>query len=265
MESWNVSWASTIRQGDPVLIKSSDFTKQAVVALENDVRAGARGLKLTKELGLAFRDWTGKLIAVDDPRLDPIWEKCGELGIPVAMHTADPKAFFLPFNQHNERYEELLLHPEWRYAEDPDLPSFEILLEQRQRIFARHPRTTFIALHFDEPNDLSRVGRMLDRFPNVYVEFGGRQMELGRQPYAARAFFLKYQDRILFGTDVDHWKPEMYRNFFRWLETDDDYFDHAIAPAGGHWKIYGLKLPDSVLRKIYNENAGPIFPGLEGF
>jgi predicted TIM-barrel fold metal-dependent hydrolase len=265
MESWNVSWASTIRQGDPVLIKSSDFTKQAVVALENDVRAGARGLKLTKELGLAFRDWTGKLIAVDDPRLDPIWEKCGELGIPVAMHTADPKAFFLPFNQHNERYEELLLHPEWRYAEHPDLPSFETLLEQRQRIFARHPRTTFIALHFDEPNDLSRVGRMLDRFPNVYVEFGGRQMELGRQPYAARAFFLKYQDRILFGTDVDHWKPEMYRNFFRWLETDDDYFDHAIAPAGGRWKIYGVNLPDSALRKIYNENARRIFRGLEGF
>ncbi len=265
MESWSVSWASAIGQGDRVLIKSSDFTAQAIRALENDVRAGARGLKLTKELGLAYRDWTGKLVAVDDSRLDGIWERCGELGIPVAMHTADPKAFFLPFDRHNERYEELLRHPEWHYAENPELPSFETLLEQRERVFARHPRTTFLALHFDEPNDLGRVGRMLDRCPNVFVEFGGRQMELGRQPYAARAFFLKYQDRILFGTDVDHWKPEMYHNFFRWLERDDDYFDHATTPAGGRWKIYGLNLPDSVLRKIYHENARRIFPGLEGF
>jgi predicted TIM-barrel fold metal-dependent hydrolase len=265
MGSWNVSWANIVRQGDPVLIKSPDFTAQAVAALEADVRAGARGLKLSKELGLAFRDWTGRLIAVDDPRLDPVWDRCGQLGIPVAMHTADPKAYFLPFDRHNERYEELLLHPEWRYAENPELPSLETLLGQRQAVFARHAGTTFIALHFDEPYDLDRVGRMLDLFSNVYVEFGGRQMELGRQPNAARAFFLKYQDRILFGTDVDHWKPEMYRNYFRWLETEDDYFDHATAPTGGRWKIYGLNLPDPVLRKIYHENARRIFTGLEGF
>jgi predicted TIM-barrel fold metal-dependent hydrolase len=180
------------------------------------------------------------------------------------MHTADPKPFFLPFDRRNERYEELMLHPEWRYAENPELPSMETLLGQRQAVFARHGATTFIALHFDEPNDLGRVGRMLDRFPNVYVEFGGRQMELGRQPHAARAFFLQYQDRILFGTDVDQWKPGMYRNYFRWLESDDDYFDHATAPTSGRWKIYGLNLPDPVLKKIYYENARRIFPDLEG-
>ncbi len=267
MTNYDVSWASENGQGDPILIKSPDFAPEAIQALEKDVRAGARGLKITKELGLAYRDWTGKLIAIDDPRLDPIWEKCGELGVPVAMHIADPKPYFLPFDRHNEFYEELLRHPEWRYAENPELPSFESLLEQRERVFARHPRTTFFALHFDEPNDLARVARMLDRFPNVYVEFGERQNELGRQPYAARRFFLQYQDRIMFGTDVDHWKPEFYRNYFRWLETDDEYFDYviyyALAPTRGRWKIYGLNLPDSVLRKVYCGNARRIFRDLK--
>jgi predicted TIM-barrel fold metal-dependent hydrolase len=267
LTDYKVSWASDNNQGDPILIKSPGFTAEALQALEKDVRVGARGLKITKELGLAYRDWTGKLVPIDDPRLDPIWEKCGELGVPVAMHIADPKPYFLPFDRHNEFYEELLRHPEWRYAENPEVPSFETLLQQREHVFAKHPRTTFIALHFDEPNDLSRVARMLDRYPNVYTEFGERQNELGRQPYAARRFFIHYQDRIMFGTDVDHWRPEFYRNYFRWLETDDEYFDYviyyALAPTRGRWKIYGLNLPDSVLRKIYCRNAQRIFSDLK--
>lgn len=262
MSDYAVSWASDRNQGDPVLIKSADFPAEAVRALDEDVRAGARGLKILKELGLVFRDWTGKLIPVDDPRLDPIWEECGKLGIPVAMHTGDPKAFFLPFDRHNELYGELLRHPEWRYAQNPELPSLETLLEQRRRVFARHPHTTFIALHFDEPFDLGRAARLLDQYPNVYVEFGEREMELGRQPFAARAFFLNYQERILFGTDEDHWKPAMYRNYFRWLESADDYFDYWGYPKRGAWKIYGLGLPDEVLKKIYYGNALRLFPSL---
>ena len=234
-----------------------------VADLDDAVRRGARGLKVLKDLGLQDRDKSGKLIPVDDPRLDPVWEECGRLGIPVAIHVTDPEAFFHPINGENERYEELIEHPDWSFY-DHGYPSKEEVLAQRDHMFAKHPHTTFIALHVANwPENLDYVSQLLDRLPNVMTEFGAREAELGRQPRRAREFFLKYQDRILFGTDAPP-EPEMYSNYFRWLETDDEYFDYYGYPGQGRWKIYGMKLPDSVLQKVYNRNAERIFAQFKG-
>lgn len=234
-----------------------------VADLDDAVRRGARGLKVLKDLGLQDRDKSGKLIPVDDPRLDPVWEECGRLGIPVAIHVTDPEAFFHPINGENERYEELIEHPDWSFY-DHGYPSKEEVLAQRDHMFAKHPHTTFIALHVANwPENLDYVSQLLDRLPNVMTEFGAREAELGRQPRRAREFFLKYQDRILFGTDAPP-EPEMYSNYFRWLETDDEYFDYYGYPGQGRWKIYGIKLPDSVLQKVYNRNAERIFAQFKG-
>ncbi len=244
-------------------IDNPDFSQQMVAQLDDAVRRGARGLKVLKDLGLGVRDRSGKLIAVDDPRLDPIWEECGRLGVPVAIHVTDPEAFFHPTDGNNERYEELTEHPDWSFY-DHDFPSKEAILAARDRVFARHPRTTFVALHLANwPENLDAVSAMLDRLPNVMVEFGARQAELGRQPRRAREFFLRYQDRIMFGTDSEP-EAEMYRNYFRWLETDDEYFDYAGYPGQGRWKIYGMKLPDEVLRKVYYANAERLFARFHG-
>jgi uncharacterized protein len=234
-----------------------------VADLDDAVRRGARGLKVLKDLGLQDRDKSGKLIPVDDPRLDPVWEECGRLGIPVAIHVTDPEAFFHPINGENERYEELIEHPDWSFY-DHGYPSKEEVLAQRDHMFAKHPHTTFIALHVANwPENLDYVSQLLDRLPNVMTEFGAREAELGRQPRRAREFFLKYQERILFGTDAPP-DPEMYSNYFRWLETDDEYFDYYGYPGQGRWKIYGMKLPDSVLQKVYNRNAERIFAQFKG-
>jgi predicted TIM-barrel fold metal-dependent hydrolase len=222
------------------------------------VRRGARGLKVLKDLGLGVRDKTGKFITVDDPRLDPIWEECGRLGIPVSIHVTDPEAFFYPADASNERYEELTEHPDWSFS-SPQFPSKQSILEARNRVFARHPHTTFIALHMGNwPENLDYVGQVLDRYPNTYVEFGAREAELGRQPRRSREFFLKYQDRIMFGTDNGP-EEEMYRNYFRWLETADEYFDYWGYPGQGRWKIYGMELPSPVLEKVYHLNADKLF------
>ncbi|MGE5205756.1 MAG: amidohydrolase family protein [Chlamydiota bacterium] len=245
-----------------------DYSKiddpQAMVAdLDDAVRRGARGLKVLKDLGLQDRDKSGKLIPVDDPRLDPVWEECGRLGIPVAIHVTDPEAFFHPINGENERYEELIEHPDWSFY-DHGFPSKEEVMAQRDRMFAKHPHTTFIALHVANwPENLDYVSHLLDRLPNVMTEFGAREAELGRQPRRAHEFFLKYQDRILFGTDSPP-SAEMYANYFRWLETDDEYFDYYGYPGQGRWKIYGMKLPDSVLQKVYHRNAERIFAQFKG-
>ncbi|MGE5204201.1 MAG: amidohydrolase family protein [Chlamydiota bacterium] len=240
-----------------------DDPKAMVADLDDAVRRGARGLKVLKDLGLQDRDKSGKLIPVDDPRLDPVWEECGRLGIPVAIHVTDPEAFFHPINGENERYEELIEHPDWSFY-DHGFPSKEEVMAQRDRMFAKHPHTTFIALHVANwPENLDYVSQLLDRLPNVMTEFGAREAELGRQPRRAREFFLKYQDRILFGTDSPP-SAEMYANYFRWLETDDEYFDYYGYPGQGRWKIYGMKLPDSVLQKVYHRNAERIFAQFKG-
>jgi predicted TIM-barrel fold metal-dependent hydrolase len=235
-------------------IDDANFSQEMVAQLDDAVARGARGLKILKDLGLGVRGKDGKLIAVDDPRLDPVWEECGRLGIPVSIHISDPEAFFHPVDARNERYEELIEHPDWSFY-GPRFPSKESLLAARDRVFARHPNTTFVALHMANwPERLDYVSEVLDRYPNVILEFGARQAELGRQPRRAREFFLQYQDRIMFGTD-NGMSEEMYRNHFRWLETSDESFDYWGYPGQGRWKIYGMELPDAVLEKVYHSNA----------
>jgi uncharacterized protein len=244
-------------------IDDANFGAEMVKQLDDSVARGARGLKVLKDLGLGVRDKSGKLVAVDDPRLDPVWEECGRLGIPVAIHTSDPVAFFKPTDNHNERYEELMLNPTWSFY-GPEYPSKETLIEQRNHIFAKHRATTFIALHVANwPENLDLVSSWLDKYPNIVVEFGAREAELGRQPRRARQFFEQYQDRILFGTDSDP-DPKMYANYFRWLETADEYFPYFGYPGQGRWEIYGLELPDEILKKVYAENAEKIFAQYKG-
>ena len=243
-------------------IDDPNFGQEMVAQIDDAVARGARGLKFLKDLGLGVKDKTGKLIKVDDPRLDPVWEECGRLGIPVSIHTGDPEAFFHPIDATNERYEELIEHPDWSFY-GPQFPSLQELMEARNRVFARHPKTTFVSLHMGWPENLDFVSRMLDQYPNVMVEFGAREAELGRQPQRTRELFLKYQDRIMFGTD-NSLEDELYRNHFRWLETTDDYFEPWGYPSQGRWMIYGLGLPDPVLEKIYHGNAEQMFRQFKG-
>ena len=232
--------------------------------LEEAVKAGARGVKVYKRLGLTVKDKTGKVVPVDDPRLDPIWAKCGELGIPVLMHVSDPKAFFTPVDQYNERYDELGAHPEWSYYGD-EYPDKEEILAQRNRVLAKHKQTIFIGAHVaNMPEELATVSKWLYEYPNLYVEIGARISELGRQPVTCRKFMIKHQDRVLFGSDTSP-NAEAYKIYYRFLETNDEYFD----PAGGHhvqgrWMIYGVDLPDKVLKKIYNKNAKKILSRYKG-
>jgi predicted TIM-barrel fold metal-dependent hydrolase len=244
-------------------LDSPDFSEQMVKRIDGAVARGARGLKITKELGLRVKFKDGKLLTVDHPKLDPIWAECGRLGIPVAIHVTDPEAFFHPLDGTNERYEELIENPDWLFY-GPQFPSKESIMEARNRMFAKHPNTTFISLHVGNwPEDLDYVSGVLDRYPNVVVEFGARQAELGRQPRRALQFFLEYQDRILFGTDMTP-TEDLYRNYFRWLETADEYFDYYSAPEQGRWKIYGMELPEGVLEKVYHLNAERIFREFKG-
>ena len=244
-------------------IDNSNFSAEMVAQLDDAVRRGARGLKVLKDLGLGVKDRSGQFIAVDDPRLDPIWEECGRLGIPVAIHTSDPEAFFTPLDRHNERYEELNENPAWNFSA-PQFRGKARLLAERNHVIEKHPHTTFIALHVANwPENLDAVSDWLNKFPNMYVEFGAREAELGRQPRRARKFFLDYQDRILFGTDSEP-QEQMYANYFRWLETPDEYFPYAGYPGQGRWMIYGMELPDSVLEKVYRGNAEKIFAQFQG-
>ena len=230
-------------------------------------QAGARGIKVLKTLGLYLREnvTTGKLIKIDDPRFDPMWEAAAAHKMPIAIHTSDPEAFFLPIDRFNERYEELNAHPDWSFY-GKDFPSNRDLQEARRRVMKRHPRTQFVCLHVADSEDLAYTSELLDSLPNMHVEIGARIGELGRQPRTARKFFDKYQDRILFGTDaVPHgdqypqqvYGDRLYQIYYRFLETEDEYFDYAPArvPPQGRWRIYGLGLPDQILRKVYNANA----------
>jgi hypothetical protein len=235
-------------------VERDDFVPLTLSRLEQMVEHGACGIKFWKDFGLTLVDAKGELLRIDDERFAPIFDKAAELGLAVMFHTADPAAFFRPIDRYNERYEELAAHPDWAFS---SLPVEKwALLEQRNTVFGRHPKTTFVGAHVGEsPEDLTFVQRMLERYSNVMVDISARTPELGRQPYTARKFFLEFPDRILFGTDL---LPEvsMYRLHYRFLETADEYFDYpSHASRQGRWKIYGLSLPDDILLKVYRENA----------
>ncbi|MGH2613805.1 MAG: amidohydrolase family protein [Thermomicrobiales bacterium] len=242
-----------------------DFGETEARRLRESVAIGARGLKVWKTLGLRLRDGEGRLIPVDDPRLDPLWATAGELGIPVLIHIADPVAFFQPLDRFNERWEELHNHPDWHFypmrprgdASHPDFPAFDEIMEQFESLLRRHPQTTFIGAHVGcYAENLGWVGRVMDACPNFYADISARVAELGRQPYTARDFFMRHQDRILFGSDAEP-DPRVYRTYYRFLETRDEYFNYGLKqpPGVGRWMIYGLDLPDGVLRKVYFANA----------
>jgi predicted TIM-barrel fold metal-dependent hydrolase len=233
------------------------YAKWQADELARAKQAGAKGLKILKVLGLFLREQvtTGPLVKIDDPRYDPMWEACGALGLPVAIHISDPTAFFLPIDRFNERYEELHRHPDWSFH-GKDYPSDADLLAARDRVLARHPKTTFIGLHVAHSSEnLAAASAALDRFPNLHVEIAARIGELGRQPRSSQKFFDKYQDRILFGTDGP--RDELYPIYFRFLETEDEYFEYSPGPipTQGRYRIYGLGLSDQILRKVYSENA----------
>jgi predicted TIM-barrel fold metal-dependent hydrolase len=237
-------------------------------AIERAHRAGARGLKILKTLGLYLREnlTSGKLVRVDDARFDPMWDACAQFNMPVAIHVSDPVAFFTPTDRFNERYEELNNHPDWSFY-GQDYPSNAELLEARNRVFARHPKTQFLVLHVGNfAENLDNVSENLDRFPNMTVDLAARIGELGRQPRRAGKFFDRYQDRILFGTDATPhgdetpqqlFNEKLYEIYFRFLETADEYFDYAPAsvPPQGRWRIYGIELPATILEKVYHQNA----------
>ncbi len=241
-------------------IDQPDWAARTVQQLELDVQNGARGLKIYKNLGMDSKDSAGQRIPVDDPRIDPIWAKCGELGIPVLIHTADPAPFWQPKDKNNERLFELTERPE-RYRDPALYPPWEQLIAEQHHLFRKHPKTIFIDAHLGWlGNDLARLGRLLDELPNVYTEIGAVLAELGRQPRVAREWFIRYQDRVLFGKDI--WAPVEYHTYFRVLETADDYFDY-YRRRHAFWKIYGLDLPDEVLKKLYYKNALRIIPGID--
>lgn len=241
-------------------VGEADWGEKAAKQLEEDVKNGANGLKIYKSLGISAKDINSKRIAIDDPRLDPIWKKAGELKIPVLIHTADPKPFWDPMDEKNERWLELATKP-GRKRNDTDPAPWQQLVDEQHRMFKKHPGTTFINAHFGwYPNDLGKLGQLLDEIKNMNVEFGAVIAELGRQPKAAKKFFEKYQDRILFGKDS--WVPEEYATYFRVLETEDEYFPYH-KKYHAFWAMYGMGLSDAVLKKIYYKNALRIIPNID--
>jgi len=241
-------------------IDEPNFGQNAARQLAADVKAGAQGLKVFKDLGMFVFDKNGKRLQTDDPRLDPVWDKCAELGIPVLIHTGEPASFWLPHDKHNERWLELKQFPQ-RRRDDPKFASFEQTMAEQHNMFRKHPKTTFIDAHLGwMGNDLASLGKLLDEMPNVNTELGAVLYELGRQPRFARDWLIKYQDRVMMGKDI--WEPSEYWVYFRVFETNDEYFDY-YRKRHAFWKMYGLDLPDEVLRKIYYKNALRIIPGID--
>ena len=244
-----VDWSRWPEEGDR-------FGEKSAARLRAQVRRGAQGLKIWKVLGLHVKDQHEKLVHIDDTRLDPVWETAGELKIPVLIHIADPVAFFEPLSPQNERYEEISRHPDWAFS-GPQFPPFKALIEQFEHLIARHSTTTFIGAHVGcYPENLEWVSHMLQTYPHFNIDFSARIAELGRQPYSARRLFLRFPDRILFGTDMAP-NLDSYRIYYRFLESDDEYFDYdpGEIPGQGRWQIYGLYLPENVLRQVYFLNA----------
>jgi len=240
-------------------IDESGYGEKAAKQLEEDVKNGAQGLKFFKNFGMTLKDSNGERVHTDDPRFDPVFKKCAELGIPVLIHTGEPAAFFEPHDKFNERWLELKQFP--RRARPPsEFPSWETIMGEQHNLFARHPKTKFIAAHMSwMGGDLARLGKLLDRLPNVSVEVAAVVAELGRQPRFARQFFIKYQDRVLFGKDT--YRPVEYYTYFRIFETSDEYFDY-FRRRHAFWQMYGLNLPDDVLKKFYYKNALKLVPGI---
>jgi len=232
------------------------FPEWAAGRLKVQKEAGAQGLKIWKPFGLQVRDDLDRLVKVDDARLSPIWETAGELGLPVLIHIADPVAFFDPIDETNERWEELGAHPDWAFT-SPPFPPFMQIMNAFKNLVRRHSKTVFIGAHVGcYGENLGWVAQMLESCPNYYIDISARLGELGRQPYRARKFFIQYQDRILFGSDMG---PDLdaYRLYYRFLESDDEYFNYNTSevPLQGRWYVSGLYLPDDVLKKVYSENA----------
>lgn len=240
-------------------IDAPDYPERAAAQLEQDVKNGAQGLKIFKNFGMTLKDTKGERIHADDPRFDKVFETCARLHIPVLIHTGEPKSFFDPQDKFNERWLELKLHPD--RARPPDkYPSWDTLMNEQHNLFAKHPNTTFINAHLGWlGGNLAELGRLMDRLPNMNTEIGAVLAELGRQPRSAREWFIKYQDRVLFGKDS--WNPAEYHTYFRVLETADEYFDY-YRKYHAFWQMYGLDLPDEVLKKVYYKNALRIVPGL---
>lgn len=241
-------------------VGNEGWIENTVRQLTEDVRSGARGLKIYKSLGMRYKDQNGQRLSIDDERLDPIWAKCGELGIPVLIHAADPKSFWDDFDGDNERWLELKTHPRRKRSETDPAP-WETIIAEQHNIFRKHPKTIFINAHMGwYANNLGRLSELMEEFPNMNVEIGAIIAELGRQPRFARQFFEKYQDRILFGKDS--WKPEEFPTYFRVLETADEYFPYH-KKYHAFWSMYGLDLSDGILKKVYYKNALRIVPGLD--
>ena len=240
-------------------IDNPEWQTRMTRQLEDDVRRGAKGLKIYKNLGIHMKDGKGNRIQIDDPRIAPIWAKCGELGIPVLIHSADPKQFWDPIDNQNERWLELKLHPNRRYGEN--FPKWETIIAEQHNVFRKHPKTKFINAHLGWfGNDLKKLGELMDQMPNMYTEIGAVIAELGRQPRAAREFLTKYQDRVMFGKDS--WVPDEYETYFRVLETADEYFPYHKR-YHAFWRMYGLDLPDDILKKIYYKNALKVIPNID--
>lgn len=265
---WSLDNVKNSKPNRFVLFLNIDFEKlddagwpeETLNMMEEGVKQGVRGLKVYKTLGLDETDNEGNRIAIDDPRLDPIWAKCGELGIPVLIHSGEPNSFWNAKDKHNERWLELKQHP-GRYRPADKYPPFEQVMGEQHNVFRKHPGTKFINAHLGWfGNDLDRLGKLLDEMPNVYTELGAVLAELGRQPRFARQWLIQYQDRVMMGKDTYNVKE--YYTYFRVLETDDEYFDY-YRKYHAHWKMYGLALPDSVLRKVYYKNALRVIPGID--
>jgi len=265
---WSLDNVKEKHWGRFALFLNIDFEKmdnegwpeEPLQMMEDAVEAGVKGLKVYKSLGLTDVDDEGNRIAVNDPRLDPIWAKCGELGIPVLIHSGEPASFWNPKDKHNERWIELKQKP-GRYRDPTKYPSFEEVMAEQHSVFRKHPGTKFINAHLGWfGNDLTRLGELFDELPNVYTELGAVLAELGRQPRFARKWMIQYQDRVMMGKDS--YKKEEYYTYFRVLETTDEYFDY-YRKRHAHWKMYGLDLPDSVLKKVYYANALMVIPDLD--
>ena len=252
----HVDWTAAVASGD--------LGRAAARSLRDSIEAGAKGIKVWKDLGLHVRDERGHLILPDDQRLAPLWEVAADERVPVFIHTADPVAFFEPIDERNERYEELHAHPEWSFA-DPSFPRFDRLIDSLEGTVAANPATTFVGVHVGGyAENLGRVGAMLDAYANFHVDIAARVAELGRQPRATREFILMHSDRVLFGIDEFPPDGETYAIYFRFLETADEHFPHSTeeVPLSGRWAISGIDLPDDVLRKVYGDSALRLVPGL---
>lgn len=238
-------------------VNDSGFEGYVREHLKSSRQKGVKGIKLFKHLSIMVLDEYGRFvpgrnIRIDDPRLNVIWETAAELDMPILAHIADPAAFFKPVNGGNERYEELVSHPEWQFCK-PGMYTFEELMEMQENLLQNNPNTTFIIAHAgSNPENLSFVSKCLDRYPNMYIDIAERINELGRQPYTCRRFFHKYQDHILFGSDAFPWyMNDRYPSYYRFLETWDEYF----VQYTDRWRIYGIGLEDEILEKVYYKNA----------